>query len=100
VVPLFRDKNTGDEEMSADPNKAYDMIDVENFEMAQELRALKARLFTKRRAQSLVNRLIDVAYDSGYYSGRNQDGMPHHLAAIRERETLRREVIAALTGEG
>jgi NTP pyrophosphatase (non-canonical NTP hydrolase) len=42
----------------------------------------------------LVDDLINAAYDSGYYSGRNEDGSVHHQAAIAMRENLRREVEA------
>jgi len=43
-----------------------------------------------------LGRLIDASYDSGYYSGKLQDGEPHHLAAIKEREYFRRAVLARM----
>jgi len=37
----------------------------------------------------LIDDLIGAAYNTGYYSGRREDGQPHHLAAIEERGLLR-----------
>ena len=37
----------------------------------------------------LIDTLVRAAYDSGYYSGKREDGQPHHLAAIQERGRLR-----------
>lgn len=45
----------------------------------------------------LVKELVQKAYDSGYYSGKHEDGEPHHLAAIKERNLLSKEVVRRLT---
>lgn len=50
----------------------------------------KAFLVTK---EGLVGGLISAAYDSGYYSGKGEDGQNHHIAARAQRERLRREVL-------
>jgi transcriptional regulator with XRE-family HTH domain len=39
-----------------------------------------------------ITDLIDAAYETGYYSGRGEDGQEHHVEAIARREQLRREV--------
>lgn len=45
---------------------------------------------------ALIAKLIDAAYDSGYYSGQVKDGQPCHLAAMKERERLRSEILRRL----
>jgi len=35
--------------------------------------------------KKLLDDLAQAAYDSGYYSGKREDGQPHHLAAIERR---------------
>lgn len=47
--------------------------------------------------ESLVGELIDAAYDSGYYSGKGEDGQPRHMAAIERREKLRGELLRRLS---
>jgi hypothetical protein len=44
----------------------------------------------------LITRLVVVAYDSGYYSGRKEDGQSHHMEAIEERRRLRDKVLQRL----
>ena len=44
----------------------------------------------------LVRELISLAYDTGYYSGKREDFEPHHLKAIKVRESLRAEVLRRL----
>ena len=39
--------------------------------------------------EELVKELIAVAYDTGYYSGKKEDGEPHHVQAIANRNALR-----------
>ena len=51
-------------------------------------------------ATNLVRRLIDAAYDSGYYSGTKSDGSVSHEQAIAQREELRKKVIQALVASG
>ena len=49
--------------------------------------------------KELIADLITAAYDSGYYSGKHEDGQPDHLFAINERERLRKEVLKKLEKE-
>ena len=42
---------------------------------------------------NLIDQLVDAAYNTGYYSGKKEDGQPHHAAAILRRERLRHEVL-------
>ena len=42
---------------------------------------------------NLIDQLVDAAYDTGYYSGKKEDGQPHHTTAILRREKLRHEVL-------
>lgn len=44
----------------------------------------------------LVQQLISATYDSGYYSGKGEDGQPHHVDAIQERESKRKALIAII----
>lgn len=44
----------------------------------------------------LIDDLIKAAYDSGYYSGKREDGQPHHLAAMERRGQLRDEALQRL----
>lgn len=53
----------------------------------------------EKQAKELVQNLIDASYDTGYYSGKGEDGMYHHLSAINAREDLRNEVIHHLTNQ-
>ena len=46
--------------------------------------------------KQLIDALIKAAYDSGYYSGKREDGQPHHLEAIEERGRLRDEALQRL----
>ena len=46
--------------------------------------------------EKLVRDLIDAAYDSGYESGRKQDGQPLHLAAIERRNKVKRDLLKRL----
>ncbi len=45
-------------------------------------------------AQEAVRKLVDVAYNSGYYSGKGEDEQPHHTKAVRARNALSEFVIA------
>jgi len=51
-------------------------------------------------ATNLVRRLVDAAYDCGYYSGTKSDGSVSHKKAIAQREALRKKVIQALVASG
>jgi len=42
---------------------------------------------------TMVEDLIQVAYESGYYSGRNEDGQPHHVKARDRRNDLRDKLL-------
>jgi len=42
---------------------------------------------------NLIDRLVNAAYDTGYYSGKKEDGQPHHTTAILLREKLRHELL-------
>ena len=55
-----------------------------------------AKNFNEMSNGALIIELIDAAYESGYYSGRNLDGEPEHKAAIARREALRKEVLSRL----
>jgi len=46
--------------------------------------------------KQLVEELIQAAYDSGYYSGLDEHGQPHHLKAIKRRNTLRENLLIRL----
>ena len=50
----------------------------------------------REEAKTLVNNLIQAAYDSGYLSGRGEDGSTEHLSAIRRRKELREQVVKLL----
>lgn len=43
--------------------------------------------------EQLLAALIAASYESGYYSGKQEDGQPHHREAINKREGLRVEVL-------
>ena len=45
-------------------------------------------------ARVAVLKLVDVAYNSGYYSGKGEDRQPHHTKAIQARNALSALVIA------
>ena len=47
-------------------------------------------------AQRVVDELIMAAYDTGYYSGKGEDGTEHHRLAIRKRNALKTEMLAIL----
>lgn len=47
---------------------------------------------TNEQLKQLVRELIDVTYETGYYSGKGEDGQPHHIKAIKRREKLRHKV--------
>ena len=47
-------------------------------------------------AKVAVRKLVDVAYNSGYYSGKGEDRQPHHTRAIRARNALIELVTAHL----
>ena len=34
---------------------------------------------------TLLRAVMDATYDTGYYSGKHEDGQPHHREAIAER---------------
>ena len=48
--------------------------------------------------EKLIDELIQAAYDSGYCSGKGEDGQPHHvkIIAIRNayRDQLKRRIAA------
>ena len=48
--------------------------------------------------ERLVQELILAAYDTGFYSGKGEDGKPHHTQAIAQREFLRKAVLLRLQG--
>ena len=50
-----------------------------------------------RTTEELVYLLIDASYDTGYYSGKGEDGKPHHLEAINKRELIRDELVKRIT---
>ena len=35
--------------------------------------------------EKLLRAVMDATYDTGYYSGKHEDGQPHHREAIAER---------------
>ena len=41
---------------------------------------------------NIIDQLVDATYDTGYYSGKGEDGKPHHVAALRRRKLLNREL--------
>lgn len=43
--------------------------------------------------ERLIKNLIDAAYDSGYYSGKKEDGSRHHLEAIDRRKKAKRDLL-------
>jgi hypothetical protein len=45
---------------------------------------------------NLIERLVISAYNSGYYSGKGENGEPYHLAAIEERGQTRDRVLQRL----
>ena len=47
-------------------------------------------------AQRVVDELIMAAYDTGYYSGKGEDGTELHKLAIRKRNALKAEMLAIL----
>ena len=47
-------------------------------------------------AQRVVDELIMAAYDTGYYSGKGEDGTELHKLAIRKRNALKSEMLAIL----
>ena len=47
-------------------------------------------------AQRVVDELIMAAYDTGYCSGKGEDGTEHHRLAIRKRNALKAEMLAIL----
>lgn len=49
--------------------------------------------------KELIIELIDVAYDSGYYSGRGEDGESRHLVAVDRRNELRAQIFRILDKE-
>jgi len=46
--------------------------------------------------EKLIDALIQSAYETGYYSGKHEDGQPHHRAAIMMRNKIRRQVLVRL----
>ena len=48
---------------------------------------------------NIIDQLVDAAYDTGYYSGKKEDGQPHHSKAIFLREQLRHRVLDCLRGQ-
>ena len=44
--------------------------------------------------EKLLNALTQHAYDTGYYSGKGEDGQPHHVRAMEDRELVRKKVLA------
>lgn len=46
--------------------------------------------------EQLVYELIQAAYDTGYYSGKKEDGQPHHRQAIAMRNEYRDRLLKQL----
>ena len=46
--------------------------------------------------EELVKALVEAAYESGYYSGKGEDGEEYHMNAIKTRDLLIRKVLARL----
>ena len=46
--------------------------------------------------EKLVYDLVQAAYESGYYSGKGEDGQPHHMAAMEERKKMHDKVLQRL----
>lgn len=42
--------------------------------------------------EKLIRDLMGATYDTGYYSGRHEDGQPHHKKAIADRQRLKAEL--------
>ncbi len=40
-----------------------------------------------------INDLIGHAYDSGYYSGKKEDGEPHHKQSIKDRQAAKERLL-------
>ena len=51
---------------------------------------------SKMNDEKLIDALIQSAYETGYYSGKHEDGQPHHRAAIMMRNKIRRQVLVRL----
>lgn len=43
--------------------------------------------------EKLIKALIDAAYDTGYCSGKGEDGQPHHTAAIAKRQAIKQRLL-------
>lgn len=43
--------------------------------------------------EQLVEELVQAAYETGYYSGKREDGEPHHVQAIDNREALQDKLL-------
>jgi len=46
--------------------------------------------------EELLEELVQAAYDTGFYSGRREDGQTHHIAAIHRREQARARLATRL----
>jgi TRAP-type uncharacterized transport system substrate-binding protein len=44
------------------------------------------------KIKRLIEQLVDASYDSGYYSGQKKDGTNLHMAAIQQREHVRKKL--------
>ena len=47
----------------------------------------------------LLNTLINAAYETGYYSGKREDGQLHHVEAIARRTNLKQQVLARMQSD-
>jgi len=43
---------------------------------------------------NIIDQLVDAAYDTGYYSGKGEDGTDLHNLAIRKCNAIKAEVLA------
>ena len=46
--------------------------------------------------EKMVQALIDAAYDTGYCSGKGEDGQAHHVFAIKRRTALKDALLLKL----
>ena len=45
------------------------------------------------RYAEIINQLIDASYETGYYSGKREDGQEHHLVAVGRRGYRKEELL-------
>lgn len=49
--------------------------------------------------EELLNTLINAAYETGYYSGKQEVGQPHHVEAIARHTNLKQQVLARMQSD-